>query len=160
MRVAVADVELGFASREGFSLEDLASVRFLRPPRGSSARVLAEEIFLMKGMAPEPLPEYSGRVRTDEGVTTAILNGSVDAGVCRSESAVNAGLAWEPIGFESFEMVFPGNTAECTPLASAIRALRSSGYRNSVDSLTGYSAKRSGQMTPCMPEAIARAVLK
>jgi putative molybdopterin biosynthesis protein len=159
-RVTVAEVELGIASRGDFPLEDLASVRFLRPPRGSSARALAEEILFRKGMAPEPLPEYSGQVRTDEGVTKAILNGSVDAGVCRSESAVKAGLAWESIGFESFEMVFPGNTADCTPLASAIKALRSSGYRKSVDSLAGYSTERSGQMTPCLQEAITRAVLK
>jgi putative molybdopterin biosynthesis protein len=151
LRVTVADAELGLASQEGLSLADVPHVRFLTRPPGSSARALAEELLLRRGIAPEQLAGYSDQARTDDGITAAILNGSADAGICRREPAVRAGLTWEPVGFESFEMVFHLNAAESPPLAGAFDALRSSAYRESVNSLPGYSAKRSGQVTACIP---------
>jgi molybdate-binding protein len=155
MKVTVAEVELGLASREGLSLSDLPRIKFLNRPHGASARALVEELMLREGIVTGQVHRYCDYAKTDEGVITAIVNRTADAGICRSESAARAGLAWKPIGSESFEMVFPQARSEDPPLSGAFRALRSTEYQRNMVSL-GYSTRRCGHITPCLADTAGK----
>jgi putative molybdopterin biosynthesis protein len=152
VRVTVAEAELGITSRELFSLDDLAGARFINRPRGVPARLLIDEMLRRTGLSPEQVPGYDHQVRSEDGVLTAVKNESADAGICRKRAAERAALCWTPLGYESYDLVFPSSAWEDAATVSIIGVLKSGQFRDSIGRLGGYSTMRTGHTTPVFPE--------
>jgi molybdate-binding protein len=156
MRITVAEVEIGLASRDGLKMDDLPNSRFRNHPRGSPERALTDELLQRNGIIPEEVEGYGVQAKTDEGITSAIASGDADAGICRNESANKAGLMWEPLGFESFELVFPMTECENSFMAHTVQALKSEAFRASLALLGGYQGERSGQIQAYIPQMLQK----
>ncbi|HON81690.1 MAG TPA: substrate-binding domain-containing protein [Methanoregulaceae archaeon] len=154
VRVTVAEAELGLASRSGIVLDDLIGVRFINRPRGTTARTLTDEILLSSGITPQVVPGYENQVRSEEGVITAIQNGSADTGVCRKKTAEISALSWTPLGYESYNLVIPLSYLEDPATIGIISILKSGLFRDMIGRTGGYSTAGSGQVSPVFPTTV------
>jgi putative molybdopterin biosynthesis protein len=148
VRVTVAEAELGLVSRDGLAMEDLDSARFINRPPGIPARILVDMLLDQNNIQAVTISGYENQARSEDNVITAIRNGSADAGICRKRTADKTGLSWLPLGYESYELVFPLTAMEDSTTAEILSILKYPQYRESIGRLGGYSTARTGSVTP------------
>lgn len=151
VRVAVAEAELGLAHTDGHILDELRGARFVNRPAGTPARVLFDRLLRRRGIDSREIAGYENQCRHEEGVIAAVRTGSADAGVCRRRTAQEAGLDWTPLGYESYELVFPASSLEEPAMIDLMGVLKSEGFRESIRRLGGYRTARTGVIEPLLP---------
>jgi len=151
LRVTVAEAELGLVSRDGLAIGDLAAARFINRQPGIPARVLLDMLLDQNDIQPEKVSGYEHQARSEDSVITAIRNGGADAGICRKRTADKTGLSWLPLGYESYELVFPLSAMEDRINSDILNTLKSTQYRELINRLGGYSTERTASVTPIAP---------
>lgn len=148
IRVTVAEAELGLVSRDNLKIEDLDGARFINRPPWVPARMLLDMLLDQNTVQAETISGYENQARSEDNMVSAIRNGSADAGICRKRTADKTGLSWLPLGYESYELVFPLASMEDSTTADILSVLKSPQYRESITRLGGYSTTRTGSFTP------------
>ncbi len=154
MRIPVAEAEIGLVSRDSVTIDNLPLLRFMNRARGTPARILIDELLDRNNIAPDKVPGYaSPAARNEGGVITAIKNGSADTGICRKRTAEKADLCWTPLGYESYDLLFPLRAMEETPTIEILTVLKSDQFRTAISHLGGYCTERSGQVIPIFADS-------
>jgi putative molybdopterin biosynthesis protein len=130
---AVAARRLRFAERQ----EQSGTYRLVR-------RLLAEE-----GAAPSWAPV--GPFTSHLDLALAIRSGQADAGVGARIAATMAGLDFEPLATESFDLLVPGEFTSRPRMAAFLEFALDDLRREARHGLPGYSFQHLGRMQPLNP---------
>lgn len=113
--------------------------RWAMREKGSSARECLDELL--------PKPRISKHVAISHaGVAEAVRGGWAEAGVCVRICAEDAGLHFLPVRNESLDLCFSASMERDPRVQALIRLLRSRAYRQMIDDLPGYDARRTGEL--------------
>jgi len=135
LRVQVARMELGIASKEALDAGAVESLRFVNRPKGSAARVFLDAWLEGQGIDLARVVGYDHEVRTPGAVAAAIENGFADAGVCPTDTARKAGLRCIPLGYETCDLLIREELAGDDGVADLIRVARSPEFQERLRSL-------------------------
>ena len=145
-RVHIGEIQQGIASREGLSFEQLKSASFLNRQKGSTARLLFDELLRQRGISPDEIDGYSIEMKSHQAIASAICNGYADAGVCSSSVAKAFGLAFVPLAHESYELMIPTGMIEQERIRDLLEVIRSRSYHERLEKIGGFSIRNIGSM--------------
>jgi molybdate-binding protein len=126
------------------TVADLAGRRVARREPGAGTRVLLDQHLMAAGLDPDRVirgPEFHSHLE----IALAVASGIAHTGLAVRSAAAQLDLDFIPIGWERFEVIFPGEalgTAE--PL---IKAIRDPAVRSSIENLPGYDLTDAGLLT-------------
>jgi putative molybdopterin biosynthesis protein len=146
VRVRIARIETGLASKEGVGIDDLKSVRFINRQRGSASRMLTDALLAKYGINSGTITGYATEVRSHDAVASAIINGFADAGICPAYLAARAGLAFSPLGFESLDLFIRREMTDDRGIASLIGAIQSQEFQLELRSMGRYDVDQTGKL--------------
>ncbi len=128
---------------DGFrDVGDLTGRRVALRRFGTGTRVLFDRLAVAAGLDPDGVrgPE----VETHLEVALAVATGTVDAGLGVRSAAVDLGLDFVPLTWESYDVGLPGTALGAA--APVITALSSPALRAAITALGGYDTADSGRL--------------
>lgn len=146
VRMTLAEREVGLCSREGMEIDDLRTSTIINRPRGTSSRLLLDELLSRHTIRPEDLAGYNQEVKSQEGVIAAILDGSADAGITIGTAAAEQDLSFFPLAHESYELAIPKENLDDRRISEVISILRSSRFSEKLAAAGEYDTARTGQI--------------
>lgn len=151
--VHLATWPLGLAVRRGNprgvrSVADLGrpDVRCINRERGSSARVLLERLLTELGLQRAEVRGFEDEVRGHAAVAQAVAVGAADVGLTTRAAADAAGLDFQPVSEESFNLLVRESDADRPEMRALLATARSNDFRRDVGALPGYGTARSGDL--------------
>ncbi len=153
MLVHLVNREQGFLVKPGNPKEihDVADicrddVRFINRQRGSGTRVLLDYELKRRGLAVSNVHGYGDEEYTHMNVAAAVLSGRADTGLGVRAAAVALGLDFVFVGTEEYDLVIPHAYAEDERILALLDVIRSTVFRNKVQSMGGYDVSHTGEI--------------
>ena len=145
----VANWQEGIAVRSNSNIRSVrsatnASLRWASREPGSGARLCLDS--LIGNRKAKRLNTSSHR-----GVAESIESEAADVGICVQLASAEAGLDFIPIQEEAYDLCFPTSLAGDRRVKRLIAAIRSSGYRELLGNLPGYSTRETGELSTSTP---------
>jgi putative molybdopterin biosynthesis protein len=135
------------APGSGVGLADLdrPGLRFARRAPGAGASKLVQGILEDRPLPTGPLA--SGH----QEVARLVAVGAADAGVAIESAALAAGLSFQPLSEERFDLVFPAELSDHPGLRRLLDVLTDRPFRTEARHIPGYDLSRSGttEATAC-----------
>lgn len=119
-------------------------IRFINRQPGSGTRVWLDAQLKAMGMATDTIQGYEKEVTTHMAVAYAIKQREADAGLGIYAAAAAYGLAFLPLTYERYELVFPKSVWQKTAVQSLVSLIRSDRFKESVAALGGYDTTETG----------------
>ena len=145
MLVCVAKREQGVISRDGLTLSDIQSHRFLNRQKGSGTRILLDHLLKEEGIDPANIDGYDREATTHLAICLGVQSGSADMGIGVYSAAKSCNLEFMSIGYERYELVIREdvyiNDARMTQLVSLIQ---SPAFLAKLTELGGYDTSETG----------------
>lgn len=138
--------EQGLIVAPGSGPRGVAGLRGLRVARrefGSGTRVLLERLLLAVDVDPDAVPGPAAGSHLE--VALAVAAGMADAGLGVRSAAVEVGLDFVPVTWESFDVVLDGAAlGSAVPL---VAALHEPAVRAAIGALGGYDLTAAGEVS-------------
>jgi putative molybdopterin biosynthesis protein len=125
-------VQVGIVSRIGAGMADLTHVRLVISPAGSTGRILIDQILTEKKLHPDQIYGNFKEVKTENAVVSAVSNGIVEAGICSSALATEAGLSFVPLIHESHVIVIRKESLEDERILTLQHMLQSPEFKQTL----------------------------
>ena len=129
-------------------IEDLRrkDITFLNRQAGSGTRILLDYRLKQLGIDPSEVNGYENEEFTHMSVAVAVQSGAVDValGIYAAAKALN--LDFVPVVTEQYDLVIPEIYFESENIQILLETINSSEFKNQVETLGGYSTKRTGQV--------------
>ena len=127
------------------SIGDLASpkVRFMNRNAGSGTRLWLDMELKRLKIPIESVNGYEREVSTHTEAADLIVTNKADVALGLQAAAYKRGLEFVPMFEERYDLVLPSEFEDA--LLPVLDYLQTSTFRNSLASLTGYNAARSGE---------------
>ncbi|MDD1651412.1 MAG: molybdopterin biosynthesis protein [Methanomicrobiales archaeon] len=142
--VCVAGREQGVVSRDGLTLDDLPSHRFVNRQKGSGTRMLLDYLLAERGISPASLRGYDREMTTHLAVALAVKSGEADCGICVYSAAKALGLAFVPVGQERYELAIRREQMTDPRIQALVTALGSPAFRDRLTAMGGYDTTLTG----------------
>lgn len=150
--IAFVRREQGLVLRPGNPLAlrkiaDLAAarVRVAQRPRGAGAQLLLLSLLGQSGVDPQQLG--SGPVcPTGSDLAAAIRADRADCGIASRSAAAAAGLDFEPILWERFDLVMRQRDYFRPPLQKLLAFMRTPAFARRAEEMTGYDTTQAGEV--------------
>ena len=140
--IHIADRRYIMAFPEDVDLENGS----LRCPMLQESSVL--QIFMQKYLeSSSDTVEYASVCMSEEEVVRSIGTGEIDGGPCSESLAAEYYLAGPTIGYESIDLIIRDEDLESEQVKELRILLSSEAWKREVDLVTGYSAKKSGEIS-------------
>jgi len=143
-RVVLAEQPLGIASRERLGSGDLQKVRILNTRRGTANRVVLDAYLAKRGIPPTAMEGYTEEVKNPDVIAPRIAARIADAGICTRRSAEAAGLAFLPLGTDSYELIMNAGSGEDPRMEELEEEIRSDAYKGRLSAVGGYDTGNTG----------------
>lgn len=129
-------------------LADLAraDIRFVNRQRGSGTRMLIDLLLTRIGVDPERVNGYASSELTHSAIAAFVASGVADVGFGVEPAAHHFGLDFVPIADEDYYFACDLAQIEREPLASVLKLLRSTAFRQVVAHLEGYDPAECGKV--------------
>lgn len=153
--VHIGQMQVGIVSRTGAGVADLTHLRLITSPAGSTGRMLIDQLLSGKELHPDQIYGNFNEVRTENAVVSAVSNGIVDAGICSSVLAAEAGLSFIPLIHESHVVVIRKESLEDERILTLLSMLQSPEFKQSLKGM--YTTTWTGRISdfshepPCEP---------
>jgi molybdate-binding protein/DNA-binding XRE family transcriptional regulator len=124
------------------SLDSVARrpLRWAARESGSAARECLDQLLGKR--------QFAGReVNGHAAVAEAVRAGWAEAGVCVRFSAMEAGLKFLPVRYETLDLCYPAAFQHDPRIQALVRLLRSRDHRRLVSELPGYDARETGELS-------------
>lgn len=122
-------------------------LRFVARQPGSGTRLLTEHLLRERGVPLEQvLPADALVEESHVAVAAAVASGSADAGIGIEAAARDFGLGFVPLVEEDYFLVCLQDALEHPAVVKLRELLVSPTWKQTVDSLPGYAAARSGEV--------------
>ena len=121
---------------------DLAGLRVAKREVGAGTRVLLDQLLVAEGVDPDDVsgPEFPSHLE----IGLAVASGIADAGLGLRASAMDLGLDFLTLLWESYDILLPGEAVG--GIAGLREALRSPTLRAAVNGLGGYDTSLAGDL--------------
>lgn len=149
--IHIAATSLGIASREGYTIDDLITTRFINRRKGTSARMILDTILKSRGIDQAQIDGYGHEVETHKAVAEAIRNGFADAGICTSGVAEDNGLLFIPLVGEQFELAIRTDLMKVPNISALVSTIKSDSFRAALAEKGGYDLSQIG-IIRCLSE--------
>lgn len=128
-------------------IDDLVKkdIKFINRQKGSGTRVLLDYLLKKKGINPLDIQGYSKEEYTHLMVASAVVEGSVDAGLGILSAAKAFHLDFVPIAKERYDIIIPKEYYSSLKIQKLLTVIRSEKFRKKVLSLGGYDLSKSGK---------------
>ena len=129
-------------------IEDLtrSEVTFINRQAGSGTRILLDYRLKALGLDPAVIRGYGVEEFTHMAVAVAVLSGSADAGLGIYAAAKALGLDFIPVVTEQYDLVIPVEHFETENIQALMDIIRSTEFKQRVESLGGYSTRCTGNI--------------
>jgi putative molybdopterin biosynthesis protein len=131
------------------NLQDLAQpeIRFINRQPGSGSRVWLDAQLKMLGVEPNTIEGFDREETTHLGLANAIAQGEATAGLGIHAAASSLGLEFVPLTKEQYDLVIPEHLWNLPQTQALVKIVRSSHFKEAVNSLGGYDLSESGRET-------------
>jgi len=128
-------------------IEDLTrkDMLFINRQSGSGTRVLLDYKLQERGIRSEQINGYAAEEYTHMAVAVAVQSGAADVGLGIFSAAKALGLDFIPVVTEQYDLIIPQEHFESNKIQALLEIISSSEFKNRVESLGGYSTKRTGE---------------
>jgi putative molybdopterin biosynthesis protein len=129
-------------------IDDLVKkdIKFINRQKGSGTRVLLDYLLKKKGINPLDIQGYSKEEYTHLMVASAVVEGSVDAGLGILSAAKAFSLDFVPVAKERYDIIIPKEYHSSLKIQKLLTIIRSEKFRKKVLSLGGYDLSQSGKV--------------
>jgi molybdate transport repressor ModE-like protein len=129
-------------------LDDLAreNIRFVNRQPGSGTRLLIDLLLTRIGVDPGRVNGYESSELTHSAIAAVVASGMADVGFGVEPAAHHFGLDFVPVADEDYYFACDRSQLEREPLASVLKLLRSSAFRQVVARLEGYNPAECGKV--------------
>jgi len=121
-------------------------LRFINRQRGSGTRLLLDALLADAGVDPAAIVGYEHGEFTHAAVAAFIGSGMADVGFGLERPARHFRLDFIPLATERYFAICRRDALERPEIAQVLAILRSDDFRNQVDALPGYRARRCGEV--------------
>jgi putative molybdopterin biosynthesis protein len=130
-------------------MEDLgrSDITFINRQAGSGTRILLDYRIAQLGIDPATIKGYENDEFTHMSVAVAVLSGTADAGLGIYAAAKALDLDFIPVVTEQYDLVVPETHFESDNFQFLLSTIRSSGFKQQVVQLGGYSTEKTGEVT-------------
>ncbi len=118
-------------------------IRFVNRNLGSGTRLWLDDSLRHHKIPSEKINGYEKIVKTHTEAATLIQNGIADVAIGLQAAAHQHGLGFIPLFEERYDLVWPKEQEKT--LFPLLDYLQTSGFRNSLNLLTGYNTGHSGE---------------
>ncbi len=119
------------------------NIRFINRNAGSGTRLWLDAELRRQKIAAEKIPGYENSVKTHSEAASLIRAGQADVSLGLQAAAHQHGLDFIPLFEERYDLILPREQEQAlNPLLNHIQTAE---FRNSLNTLTGYSAAHSGE---------------
>jgi putative molybdopterin biosynthesis protein len=127
-------------------IEDLSrgDISFINRQAGSGTRILLDYQLSQLGIDPENINGYHHEEFTHMAIAVAVLSGTVDTGLGIYAAAAALDLDFIPVVTEQYDLIIPSTHLESENIQLLLEAINSKEFKNRVQSLGGYSTKKTG----------------
>lgn len=130
----------------GFQDVARQGITFINRNRGSGTRIWLDNKLKEFGINPETVVGYTKELNSHTGVAQAIKRGTADIGIGLIAAAVMEKLDFIPLFDEQYDLVIPGEQIDDPAIQEMLDYISTAGYRQSIDSLEGYGAEKTGTL--------------
>ncbi|PIP37866.1 MAG: molybdopterin biosynthesis protein [Desulfobacterales bacterium CG23_combo_of_CG06-09_8_20_14_all_52_9] len=120
-------------------------VVFINRQSGSGTRVLLDYRLQEQGIRSEQINGYATEEYTHMAVAVAVQSGAADVGLGIFSAAKALGLDFIPVVTEQYDLIIPQEHFESNKIRALLEIISSSEFKNRVESLGGYSTRRTGE---------------
>ena len=113
---------------------------------GSGTRVLLDYELGKLSVDPGRIRGYEREEFTHMAVAVAVASGLADAGLAVRSAAHALQLDFIPVGEEQYDLLFLRSFFDSGNGAKLLEVVRSQSFREAVEALGGYDARRSGEI--------------
>lgn len=127
---------------------DLArpDMKFINRQKGAGTRLLLDYHLRKEGIDPDTIDGYDREEYTHMAVAAAVAGGSADSGLGILAAANALNLDFVPLTEERFDLVIPEMYWDSPYITSLLEVMGSSGFRQDVERLGGYSLRSTGEV--------------
>ncbi len=150
-RVHIGEIRQGLASMDGVTFDEITSIRFLNRQKGSTCRLLLDELIRRHSLDRSQIDGYDIEMKSHHALAAAIRNGYADAGFCSSGIAKAYGLAFIPMASESYELVMRTPVYSEDRIQEMLQIIRSPRFREQIEKIGGYIIDKIGSVTRTLP---------
>jgi putative molybdopterin biosynthesis protein len=151
--ITLAEREQGLMTAPGNpkairSLVDLSrpEVTFINRIPGSGTRLWLDRHLQSKGIPTKYIHGYENVSRTHTECAELVQSGTADVALGLQAAASQHALGFIPLFRERYDLVIPQEQVQM--LQPVLKAVKSSAFRRSVESLTGYVTTHTGEQIP------------
>ncbi len=129
-------------------IEDLSreDVVFINRQSGSGTRILLDFRLQEQGIDPGTIRGYATEEYTHMSVAVAVQSGASDVGLGIFSAAKALGLDFIPVVTEQYDLIIPQEHFESDKIQVLLEVVTSPEFKARVESLGGYSTKRTGEL--------------
>jgi hypothetical protein len=141
----IGEMQVGIVSWDGAGMDDLSHLRLINSPAGSTGRMIIEGLLSGKHLRPDQIMGNCNEVKTEDAVVSAVINGSVDAGISSAARAAESGLSFASLTRESHVLVIRKESLGDERILSLLHMVQSTEFRLSLGAR--YTTTRTGQVS-------------
>jgi putative molybdopterin biosynthesis protein len=123
-----------------------SDLSFVNRQSGSGTRVLLDYELGKLSVDPGRIRGYEREEFTHMAVAVAVASGLADAGLAVRSAAHALQLDFIPVGEEQYDLLFLRSFFDSGKGAKLLEVVRSQSFREAVEALGGYDARRSGEI--------------
>jgi putative molybdopterin biosynthesis protein len=121
-------------------------ITFINRQRGAGTRLLFDYLLKQAGISAGQIYGYQKEEYTELNVAAAVASGTADAGMGVLSAARAYDLDFIPIAEERYDLLLTDSFYQSESGRIFIEAITSTGFRNAVEALGGYSLRDAGKV--------------
>lgn len=130
------------------NIEDLtrSDVGVINRQRGAGTRQLLDYELKRLGLSPKSVNGYEREVNTHLAVAVTVKNDDADAGLGIFSAAIQMGLDFIPLAYESYDFLVRKTAYEDSRVQHLIQVLQSDAFKNQLEDIGGYALESPGRI--------------
>ncbi|KUG19517.1 MAG: molybdenum cofactor biosynthesis protein [Methanomicrobiaceae archaeon] len=151
--IHIGRMMIGIVSRKGAGKGDLADLRLMNAPGGSTARMYLDLLLSAQDILPDQILGDSNVVKTEYAVVAAVKEGIADAGICSMAHAADSGLSFVPVTYESHDVFIREESLDDERVRILIDVLQSPEFQLRLRMQGGYNTADTGRITSLLDDS-------
>jgi putative molybdopterin biosynthesis protein len=143
--IHIGQMQVGIVSRNGAAISDLTRIRMVNSPRGSTGRMLIDQLLSARGLQEDQILGGLNEVKSEHAVLSAVRNGSADAGICSLAIAADSGLSFMPIIHESHTIVIRKESLDDQRIKKLLQVIQSPEFKTLLQTKYWYKTTCTGK---------------
>jgi putative molybdopterin biosynthesis protein len=156
--VHLGQIQVGIVSRNGAGMADLSRLTMINSPTGSTGRLIIDQLVSAQDLHKDQIRGNLHDVKNDTTVISAVRRGIVDAGICSSVLAAEAGLSFVPLVHESHVFIVRKESLDDGRISTLLRIIKSPEFKERLCREGRYKTTWTGRILDLLDEPACNSV--